>query len=150
LGEFKELMQERLIRGFGIEYRDRFGDYGIVGFASVEQASEFTLRDFVLSCRVAQQQVEHSFLRWLAEMLRDAGVDQLRAAMVKTARNGAIRKVFSDLSFDVVEESNESCDLSLHLTRGIKGQGRSIARIKSKIELQRALHADDELCRRRN
>jgi len=46
-----------------VEYRyiatscsDRFGEYGIIGFASVEsRQNSLFLKDFVLSCRVARR-----------------------------------------------------------------------------------------------
>jgi len=80
--------------------QDRFGDYGIVGFSVVETGTgPPLLRDFVISCRVAQKKVEHSYIMWLANHVFKLGVRSLRARLVRTKKNGPIAAVFSDLNF---------------------------------------------------
>jgi predicted enzyme involved in methoxymalonyl-ACP biosynthesis len=83
-----------------MDCQDRFGAYGIVGFASIdENAPNPTLRDLVLSCRVAQKRVEHAFIGWLAGRERARGSRALVAQIVKTERNHPIVQVFTDLRF---------------------------------------------------
>jgi FkbH-like protein len=81
-----------------MECEDRFGQYGIVGFASVDERSETaTLRDFVLSCRVAQKRVEHAFLEWLANRELVERRRPLAAEIVTTDRNTPIVEVFQQV-----------------------------------------------------
>ena len=97
--EFRALLSREGILCLAMECEDRFGAYGIVGFARVdEQEDRSVLRDLVLSCRVAQKRVEHAFLRWLVlrERSRAKGV---AVEMVETERNQPIRQVFVDLRF---------------------------------------------------
>ena len=98
--EFEELLRTPGILAVAVECRDRFGDYGIVGYSSVDERPETPLvLDFVLSCRVAQKRVEHTFFAWLAQREASRGRDRLRAELTKTPRNTPLVKVFDDLRF---------------------------------------------------
>jgi FkbH-like protein len=130
LEEFADFVKDPGVLALAIHYRDRFGDYGIVGFSSLDLASNPpALVDFVLSCRVAQQRVEHGFLKWLSERLRERGVITLATTLVKTARNGPLRAVFSDLPFEVVDETEDRLRLRLDLSRdlGVRDLARIVA-----------------------
>lgn len=103
--EFRSLLSSPGMLCIGMECRDRFGNYGIVGFASVNEASDSpTIRDLVLSCRVAQKRVEHAFVQWLVSKVLDRKGNRLCAQIVKTDRNKPIVQVFEDLSFQPVQE----------------------------------------------
>jgi FkbH-like protein len=98
--DFAALFTDPATRGLAIKCHDRFGGYGIVGFATVvEEASHVTVKDLVLSCRVARKRVEHSFFRWLAGDVLQRGGSTLRAAFVPTERNGPLSEVLTDLHF---------------------------------------------------
>jgi len=101
--EFHELLSSPDMLCLAMECADRFGAYGIVGFASVDESGNRpTLRDLVLSCRVAQKKVEHAFIQWLARRERARGAKALVAAIVATDRNQLIRQAFDDLRFTAV------------------------------------------------
>ncbi len=98
------------------ECGDRFGDYGIVGFATVDESGDPpVLVDFVLSCRVAQKRVEHTFLHWLADRERRRGMSRLRADLIRTAKNSALFQVFDDTPFETVEDHGERRVMELQL-----------------------------------
>ena len=118
----------------GMDCEDRFGAYGIVGFASVDEMGERpTVRDLVLSCRVAQKRVEHSFIQWLACRARAKGSDRLLAAMVITDRNQPIRQVFDDLGFEPVGDREGMKFVQLTLDERI--QPSEIVRVEATEEL---------------
>lgn len=101
---------------FALTCRDRFGDYGLVGFASVEWTGpDPTLRDFVLSCRVAQKRVEEAFVFWYAHRARAAGAERLRAILVATDRNQPLRDTLQTLPFTVVEQHDRTTILEMPL-----------------------------------
>ena len=105
--EFNELLTTAGMLCIAMDCRDRFGEYGIVGFASVdERLRNPRIRDMVLSCRVAQRRVEHTFLRWVATLEAQRGKSTLEADLVPTARNTSLIKVFDDLHFVLVSEEN--------------------------------------------
>lgn len=88
-----------------LECGDRFGEYGIVGFAHIDIAPPIpVIRDLVVSCRVAQKRIEHALFKWLSERreIKDAG--SLRAALVRTARNEPLRQVLDETHFKVIKD----------------------------------------------
>jgi FkbH-like protein len=98
--EFSELLGRCDVLALGLACRDRFGDYGIVGFLSVDESSGVpTVQDLVLSCRIAQKRVEHALFGWIARHFASQGEDILRAILVPTPRNGPLASVFADLPF---------------------------------------------------
>ena len=70
---------------------DRYGKYGIVGFASFKiiENGDYLLTDFVMSCRVAQKKVERAFLNWFYLSIDNGKV--LRINVNKTNRNMPLR-----------------------------------------------------------
>jgi FkbH-like protein len=80
--------------------RDRFGEHGIVGFASLIVSKErLVLKDFVLSCRVAQKKVENAWFRWLMNAAVIAGYQTVYAPYVKTTRNSVLLNAFVEVGF---------------------------------------------------
>jgi FkbH-like protein len=77
---------------------DRFGDYGLIGFADLDlDAGE--LSAFFMSCRVQRKRVEHAAFDYAAHLLRGAGHSVFRVRFRATARNGAAVALLSDLGF---------------------------------------------------
>jgi FkbH-like protein len=102
--EFRELLETAGILSVAVECADRFGEYGIVGFSTVDERGDVPLvLDYVLSCRVAQKRVEQTFFEWLGQREAEQGHTRLEAELVETPRNVALRRVFDELPFRVVE-----------------------------------------------
>jgi FkbH-like protein len=118
--EFRELLSRNDFLCVAMDCSDRFGDYGIVGFASIDESRDPpTLRDLVLSCRVAQKRVEHTFIQWLARRELGKGKAALAAELVKTERNQPICQVFEDLHFRPRGEENSRVLMELPLDRSL-------------------------------
>ena len=116
--EFMELLGTENMLCVALQCKDRFGDYGIVGFASVDEgATEPRLIDLVISCRVAQKMVERTLIEWLAERAKGKGCRVLKAELAKTKRNGPLLSVFESLPFSVVEETEIVVRMRLPLDR---------------------------------
>ena len=93
---------------------DRFGDYGVVGFCSVDESlKDPKLVDFVISCRVAQKQIEHGFIHWLAKLEKRRGFNALQAEFIKTKRNNPIIQVFRQMPFEVQSENHDHVIMQL-------------------------------------
>jgi FkbH-like protein len=124
---------DRLLRAPGylclaMECEDRFGSYGIVGFASVvEDGEQPTLMDFVMSCRVAQKRVEHCVIGWLARRASERGHRKLLADLQPTSRNKPLLKVFEDMRFATEREEAGRVLLALDLATADLGAGAVIA-----------------------
>ncbi len=88
-----------------IRCQDRFGSYGIVGFAVVEVAGP-RLLDLMFSCRVQAKRVEHAFLSHLLRRhAREQGRDFF-ANYRKTPKNSDSGKVFEEVGFKPVSETD--------------------------------------------
>lgn len=114
--QFDALLADQNVLSVAMECEDRFGAYGIVGFASIDIGGEDPVaKDFVLSCRVAQKHVEHAFYSWLGDAMKREGAKRLLVELVKTARNRPLVKVFEEMPFATVRTEGDSVLLSLDL-----------------------------------
>lgn len=97
--EFDNLCNNNQYMLYAIQVSDKFGDYGIVGFASVlhEVISEYKLVDFVMSCRVAQKKVERAFFKSMVGTFNMG--DVLIVDFYKTDRNIPLRKELESMPF---------------------------------------------------
>lgn len=100
IDEFNRLLREDKHVPIGIKCRDRYGDYGIVGFILLEMNGETPrFKDFVLSCRVAQKKIEHTTIQAICGILKNNQCKTIGALLVRTRKNGPLCKVFNDLKF---------------------------------------------------
>lgn len=98
--EFAALLKQPETLCICTSCRDRFGEYGIVGFASIMISKEkLVLKDFVLSCRVAQKKVENAWFGWLINAIVIAGYQTVYAPYVKTTRNSVLLNAFLEVGF---------------------------------------------------
>ncbi len=100
----------------GISCKDRFGDYGIVGFVSLLLDRDIVkLHDFVISCRVAQKRVEHSFFRWLYKCMSADGYRRLQTVFHRSLRNKPLWDVLMSLEFNEITKESDAYTLESHL-----------------------------------
>jgi FkbH-like protein len=115
--EFEALLATDGVLSVAFDCRDRFGHYGVVGFASVDERGDTPrLLDLVISCRVAQKRVEHTFFEWLAERERGRGASTLEAELVSTPRNGPLRRVLDELPFEAAAASDDTVLMAMTLS----------------------------------
>ena len=89
-------MRRAYIDTYVLACHDRFGSYGIVGFAVVDQR-EPRMTDLMFSCRIQGKRVEHAFLGWIIEKYGSATGRDFHADYRKTPRNAPAGQVFEDL-----------------------------------------------------
>ncbi|MEP7242416.1 MAG: HAD-IIIC family phosphatase [Gammaproteobacteria bacterium] len=113
--------------------RDRFGSYGLIGFALVDRR-EPRLTDLMFSCRVQSKRVEHAFMTWLLRRyLRDAGWD-VWANYRKTPRNAPSGRVFAEVGMEEVAETDGVTSLVFRRDRQVPDDG--IVTIRNECVLQ--------------
>jgi len=105
--ELALIWADKDLEAYAIEVDDRFGSYGIVGFAVMDQARGI-LTDLAFSCRIQSKRIEHALLAYL---LRRYAVRPFRARWRKTERNAPAGKVFADLGFREVNECDGVTEL---------------------------------------
>jgi FkbH-like protein len=79
---------------------DRYGDYGIVGFAMLRVGGDAVeIMDMMFSCRIQAKKVEHGFLAHVAGATVRCGLAKLVCVYRRTSRNTPAAKVFEELAF---------------------------------------------------
>lgn len=91
---------------------DRFGDYGLIGAALVEEAGAATppawrLPLLAVSCRAAGRGVAEAILAALMERARAAGADEIRAEVRNTPANLELRVLLKACGFRVSAEGDD-------------------------------------------
>jgi FkbH-like protein len=105
LDEFRKLVVQSNILPIALNCRDRFGDYGTIGYITIDMSfNEARIDDFVLSCRVAQKKVEHAFLLNFVALLSRQRCEKLLVKLVRSAKNKPLQKVLSDLPFKTLSD----------------------------------------------
>jgi FkbH-like protein len=90
-------------RAWIFRVRDRFGDYGLCGIASLEIDSDSgKIVDFILSCRVMGRKIEQAMLQWVVDQARKLNLSSVTARYQETAKNKPCLAFFekSGFSFD--------------------------------------------------
>jgi FkbH-like protein len=84
-------------RALSVRCADRFGDYGLIGFVSLNlRRGEIT--DLFMSCRVQRKRVEHALMAWIAAEIAPMH-PRLGVRYRPSARNGAALAMLRDLGF---------------------------------------------------
>ena len=106
--EFYKLLSSSDIINIAFDCSDKFGDYGIVGYATIKtKGKKATLVDFVLSCRVAQKRVENTFFQWLRSYLFENGYNSFYAKFKPSIKNSALYESISKMPLELIEEDSE-------------------------------------------
>jgi FkbH-like protein len=93
-----EILQTSYLDTYVIKCDDKFGSYGVVGFAIVDKR-EPRLTDLMFSCRIQSKRVEHAFLAHLIGRYTSEERPSFFANYKKTERNEPSGRVFSDMGF---------------------------------------------------
>ncbi|MBV8681252.1 MAG: HAD-IIIC family phosphatase [Caulobacteraceae bacterium] len=84
--------------GLVLSCSDRFGDYGVIGFAVVNPKT-FHVGNFFMSCRVQHKKVDHAFFGWLIEQAARSGRSHVTVSYRFSGRNQSARQVLDEMRF---------------------------------------------------
>jgi FkbH-like protein len=107
---------------FVLDCRDRFGEYGVVGFCIADNL-EPRITDLMFSCRVQSKRVEHALLTYLLNRYRDGRPVDVFANYRKTPRNAPSGKVFDDVGFQAEAEHDGVTSLVFPKDRPVPDDG---------------------------
>ncbi len=96
--KLSETLENRALDTYVIKCEDKFGSYGVVGFAIVDNR-EPRLTDLMFSCRIQSKRVEHAFLSYVVAKYTSEGKESFYADYRKTPRNAPSGQVFEDMGF---------------------------------------------------
>ena len=103
--EFEAVLGRDGHTSFGVACRDDFGDYGIVGFGQYRiDGKALVFTEFALSCRVAGKYVESALF---TALLTREGCTRGVFDVIKTKKNGLLRRTLEDIGFTTVSDSDE-------------------------------------------
>ncbi len=96
-----QLLQDTSINQHVMQCRDKYGDYGLIGFALTRTNDKrVEVLDFMLSCRVQGKLIEQAFFHYLAQKyLGDNG--ELDVTFVSSKRNLLARSVLQKIGFSL-------------------------------------------------
>jgi FkbH-like protein len=103
--QLKDIMTAPCLETYVIDCRDRFGDYGIVGFALVDIQGP-RLLDLMFSCRIQAKRVEHAILAFLLKRFVSGKKQNFYANFRRTPKNVPSGKVFDDMGFESIGETD--------------------------------------------
>jgi len=94
---------------YRIKVNDKYGDYGIVGFAifDISENESVTLRHFVFSCRAARKKIEQSFFEYMIKKYHSQGYKRMVLLCKITEKNQLMRNVLEDSNMFLKTEENE-------------------------------------------
>jgi len=113
---FQALLDTPDATAYAIHCKDKYGDYGIVGFVAVRKIeTTYEVSEFVMSCRVAKKQCEFAVVNHLATKAMDEGGAELFAEVVSTGRNKALIEAFDEMPGIAKRDLGERIRYSLSL-----------------------------------
>jgi FkbH-like protein len=89
----------------GMELKDKYGDYGLVGVAILEKQDAICIIDtFLMSCRALGRNAEDTFMAQIAESARNLGCHGLRGTYIQTDKNDMVRDLYKNFGFSETPE----------------------------------------------
>lgn len=117
--EFGRILDNKEILSLALNCRDRFGDYGLIGYVNFELSPDAPLmKDLVISCRVAQKKIEHTLVKAVSRLLTEHSYTHLYASVVLSGSNAALERALAELPFEVVSEDHQGKLFKLCLKDG--------------------------------
>jgi FkbH-like protein len=84
----------------GMELKDKYGDYGLVGAAILEKKGDVCVIDTLLmSCRVLGRDAETAFLAHLAKAAQTLKCARIEGRYIPTAKNGMVAELYKNHGF---------------------------------------------------
>ncbi|SHN12355.1 HAD-IIIC family phosphatase [Roseibium suaedae] len=114
--QVKDLLASAQHESYLAAAADRYGDYGVIGFACLRYEGEIAVvQDLMLSCRIQGKGVEAALITVLAEKAKLRGAKQLTGLYRPTRRNGQISGVYQSLGFAQAGDEGEYQRFTLQL-----------------------------------
>ncbi len=84
----------------GMDIKDKYGDYGLVGVAILKKENKSCVIDTLLmSCRVLGRGAEDTFIAKIAEAAKTLDCDEMRGKYIPTAKNGMVKDLYQRFNF---------------------------------------------------
>lgn len=104
--ELCDLLTEDSRESYVVQARDRFGDYGLIGFIVFDLQRDLIL-DMMFSCRVQGKLVDDAFLAWLFEFVVRNPPGRLSARFRASKKNTPVRQLLERHEFSPHETEGD-------------------------------------------
>lgn len=129
--DFRAMLTNPSYKCISFSCQDKFGSYGIVGYLTIEeQEKSILIKDFVLSCRVAQKYVEKTVINWLSDVYGKTGRTNVFASYKPTERNYKLRDEFIAAGFTINDDGAQNSSMMSYQ----KPQNNSVSDIVKVID----------------
>jgi FkbH-like protein len=101
---------------YTVSVSDRFGDNGITGLViiNIDKTNvKANIDSLLLSCRILGKGIEEAFMFTVFEKLKKAGIQEIEATYIQSAKNEQVKSFYDKLGFqlntntELVEETNK-------------------------------------------
>lgn len=120
--QIEEIMANEEKDAFVIDCYDKYGIYGTIGFAIVNNRNA-QLIDLMFSCRVQSKRVEHAFISFLLSYYKKQDHSHLTALYKESDRNKKAATVFTDMNFSIKEKQDNLTTFAYDLAKPIPDDG---------------------------
>ena len=95
--EFLAILNDANSDFYIVNCSDKFGEYGVVAFIKVNiNESNLVVREFAMSCRVAEKWVDSALIYWLQTKYSTRGLENLVFEGTQTKRNGLLQRTLKN------------------------------------------------------
>lgn len=116
--EMQEVLVDTQKRVFLFRSSDRFGDNGIVSAAIVDVRKEAPIvEELVMSCRVMGKNLEYAIVEAIEDSLQEEGFEKLQGIYIPTVKNAPVAKLYDQLGYVVVAESEEGKTYEIEIAK---------------------------------
>jgi FkbH-like protein len=92
----------------GMDIKDKYGDYGLVGVAVLKKHNKICIIDTLLmSCRVLGRGAEDTFIAKLAEAATTFGCDEMHGKYIPTSKNAMVKDLYQKFHFTHDRQTDE-------------------------------------------
>lgn len=114
--EFKRIISQVEYKNFAFSCKDKFGEYGIVGFGQYTKCDDIIhFTEFAMSCRVAGKYVESALFH---SLLNRENCMSGKIEVIKTKKNILLRNTLENIGFKVLDEN--SAEVTYSFTAELK------------------------------
>lgn len=106
--EVEELVGSKDALVLGMDIKDKYGDYGLVGVTILKKKAKSCVIDTLLmSCRVLGRGAEDTLIAKLAEAAKSLGCDEIRGRYIATSKNAMVKDFYRHFNFKHEPQTDE-------------------------------------------
>jgi FkbH-like protein len=106
--EVEELVGSKDALVLGMDIKDKYGDYGLVGVTILKKKAKSCVIDTLLmSCRVLGRGAEETLIAKLAEAAKSLGCDEIRGRYIATSKNAMVKDFYRRFNFRHEPQNDE-------------------------------------------